>query len=117
MARSKNSLLGKSHIHSEQQEEEKRTNNGHQIASMVMPRIINLRQELFGHPLAGIIYVQLHQVPHLAHNHSNHQLLSSDACEEEFPPSPPQWQKMEERYTELITKSKFLMRLFPCKKS
>ena len=73
MARSKNSLLGKSHIHSEQQEEEKRTNNGPQIASMVMPRIINLRQELFGHPLAGIIYVQLHQVPIL---HTTTQIIN-----------------------------------------
>jgi len=34
-------------------------------------------------------YVQLHQVPHLAHNHSNNQLLSSDACEEECPHHHP----------------------------
>jgi len=50
------------------------------------------------HALAGVIYVicAASPGPHLAHNHSNNQLLSSDACEEECPhhhPNGKKWKK------------------------
>jgi hypothetical protein len=40
LAQRENSFTGKSHMHNDQQEEEKRNSNPHQIASMALPRIV-----------------------------------------------------------------------------
>jgi len=71
-------------MHSDEQEEEKLISNVHQIASMALPIIASLSPRAAGSSPGWDHICAASPGTHLAHNHSNHHLLSSDACEEEW---------------------------------